>query len=289
MIVCGISDIHGELIDIPKCDVLCICGDIVGLNDQRSLDASKHWWYNKFTKWVNRLQCDKVIFIPGNHDFFIEDAYKKGYLEEVIQEIKNRTNDKAELLVDKSYIYKGVKFYGCPWIDPIPFQYGKWAFEEFKEEEELNESHYSKIPNDVDILLTHDNPYKNHSLYHYFRFKIAHLFGHWHDGQDKPKIGQYNCSILNDMYNHKKGYKPITIEFMTLEEKNKIEEELLFKLLVVARAVSDTENAAKIQRFIKEAKPIVMTSKELFEATKKVEEDEIPLPITGDIVKDDED
>lgn len=48
MKICGISDIHGEFIDTPVCDVLCICGDIVGLNDQRALDASRKWWYNRF-------------------------------------------------------------------------------------------------------------------------------------------------------------------------------------------------------------------------------------------------
>lgn len=70
MKICGLSDIHGQFRDIPECDVLCITGDIVGLNDQRSIDASRHWWYTRFTKWVNRLPCKKVIITPGNHDFF---------------------------------------------------------------------------------------------------------------------------------------------------------------------------------------------------------------------------
>lgn len=43
MKICGISDIHGNLIEnIPECDVLCICGDIVTLNAQRNIEASKH-------------------------------------------------------------------------------------------------------------------------------------------------------------------------------------------------------------------------------------------------------
>ena len=44
MKICGLSDIHGQFRDIPKCDVLCITGDIINLNDQRSIDASRHWW-----------------------------------------------------------------------------------------------------------------------------------------------------------------------------------------------------------------------------------------------------
>lgn len=49
MKVCGLSDLHGNFIDIPECDVLCICGDIVGLVEQRSIEQSRHWWYNRFT------------------------------------------------------------------------------------------------------------------------------------------------------------------------------------------------------------------------------------------------
>ena len=122
MKVCGLSDLHGNFIDIPECDVLCICGDIVGLVEQRSIEQSRHWWYNRFTSWVNRLPCKKVIITPGNHDFFLEDAYKKGYLEELRKDLSARTNGKLEILINSEYTYEGIKFYGCPFIRPIKFQ-----------------------------------------------------------------------------------------------------------------------------------------------------------------------
>ena len=159
MKICGLSDIHGQFRDIPECDVLCITGDIINLNDQRSIDASRHWWYTRFTKWVNRLPCKKVIITPGNHDFFLEDAYNKYYYDELKQDLSARTNDKLVILINEQYEYEGIKFYGCPYINPIMFQEGRWAFEDkgimpgeidpdTGEENQTGEiiSHYNKIP-----------------------------------------------------------------------------------------------------------------------------------------------
>lgn len=65
MKICGISDIHGNLYNgIPECDVLCICGDIVPLNEQRSMDASLKWWQTRFAKWVDKLPCKKYQQCP---------------------------------------------------------------------------------------------------------------------------------------------------------------------------------------------------------------------------------
>ena len=210
MKICGISDIHGNFIDIPKCEVLCICGDIVGLNDQRQIESSRHWWYNRFTQWVNNQPCEKVIITPGNHDFFIEQAFKDGWLYELKHDLSIRTNGKLVLLIDEEYVYKNVKFYGTPWINPIPFQQGKWAFE-------LNYAmegpfQYENMPKDVDVLISHDNPFKNKDLALCSKNVKYHLFGHWHDGEDDKDNGRYNCSILNDWYNHKKENKIQIIE-----------------------------------------------------------------------------
>lgn len=71
MKICGISDIHGNLLEnIPKCDVLCIAGDVITLNAQRIFDASEYWWKNRFIPWVMQLPCKKVLVVPGNHKLF---------------------------------------------------------------------------------------------------------------------------------------------------------------------------------------------------------------------------
>ena len=70
MKIIGVSDIHGNLIDIPKCDVLCIAGDIINLNDQKNFLKSEHWWKTRFLTWAMKQPCDKIIIVPGNHKLF---------------------------------------------------------------------------------------------------------------------------------------------------------------------------------------------------------------------------
>lgn len=229
MKICGISDIHGDLsINIPECDVLCICGDVINLNDQRDIPASKKWWETRFIKWVESLPCSKVIVIPGNHDFFLERMYTEcwGWFKDRMRRLSNK---KLEFLIDESFYYEDIHFYGTPWIEPIEFQEGRWAFEHPEGDE-----YYAKIPK-CDILITHDSPYENDTLGYCCWDKCNyHLFGHWHDGVDDPIPCRFNCSILDDMYNRKKKFKCVIIDIMTEKEAiakviKKLEESTLFK------------------------------------------------------------
>lgn len=228
MRICGISDIHGNLIkDIPKCDVLCICGDIVPLGIQRQMDDSIKWFQNEFANWVKDLPCKKVIAVPGNHDFYLENKLKewKGFVEDY----EIYTDGKVRFLADELFNYEGVSFYGTPWINPILF--GKWAFE--YSTNEIEDNPFEKIPK-CDILLTHDNPNHNHSLGHYCFGKYKHhLFGHWHDGTSYKHLGQHNCSILDDYYNLKKDLNIVTVDIMKKEDNDiKIEFIEYLKLII---------------------------------------------------------
>ena len=229
MIITAISDMHGNLVDIPKCDVLCICGDIVGLNDQRSMDASKHWFENRFVNWINKLPCDKVLVIPGNHDFYIEECYtnSNGLNDTLLFDIETKTNNKLKFLIDISFIYEGLKFYGTPWINRIRSR-SYWAFEPDQYYDNLLETKFSKIPIDTDILISHDNPYNNETLSKYSMNAKYHFYGHWHEGVTSEKRNRYNCSLLNDSYYLK--YKPVIVNIMTDKEKNDLLNEIIVKI-----------------------------------------------------------
>ena len=268
MIITAISDMHGNLVDIPKCDVLCICGDIVGLNDQRSMDASKHWFENRFVNWINKLPCNKVFVIPGNHDFYIEECYtnSNGLNDTLLFDIETKTNNKLKFLIDVSYMYEGLKFYGTPWINPIKSR-SYWAFEPDQYYNNLLETKFSKIPIDTDILLSHDNPYNNETLSKYSMNARYHFYGHWHEGVTSEKRNRYNCSLLNDSYYLK--YKPIIVDVMTNKDRidllndiiSMIKEETDFNDL--KQDISSTEDLKQIslleQRFyaLKEAIDVV--------------------------------
>ena len=196
MKVIGISDLHGNLINIPKCDILCIAGDIIPLNIQRNNDESEKWWKTKFIEWANQIDCGKIFVVPGNHDFYLEYLYKdKDKYQEFINQIYTLTIGKVEILIDTLTEYKGLKIYGFPWIAKITFQEGKWAFEV------QQNTKYCTIPH-CDILITHDSPEYNNTLNYFNYYKPRYWFyGHWHEGSSNLKEYKYNCSILNNYYN----------------------------------------------------------------------------------------
>lgn len=216
MKICGISDIHGNLLNnVPECDVLCIAGDVITLNAQRNFDASEYWWKNRFVPWVMKLPCKKVLVVPGNHDIYLENLYINDRWKEFCDYMAVVTQGKLHFLIDQSYEYEGISFYGTPWIHPIAFQENKWAFQ-IKSYKEDNP--YSRIPK-CDVLITHDSPFENKQLNLNTKNKCDyHLFGHWHDGEEDFLDGKFNCSRLNNYYSFKKDFVYPTINIEPMEK-----------------------------------------------------------------------
>lgn len=148
-----LSDLHGTLLPVEDyfepCELVCICGDISPLNIQANHKKMRKWLVNDFKPWCESLPCNKVIFIAGNHDdicknpdFMYTQFPKEG---------------KVTYLFHESYIYtssegKEYSIFGTPYCK----LFGNWAFMEM---DDVLDKLYQDIPENLDILMTHDAPY----------------------------------------------------------------------------------------------------------------------------------
>lgn len=148
--VCAISDLHGTLPEINPCELLLICGDIVSLSVQGSSLYTSRWYKRVFKTWAENLPCDKVVFIAGNHELHFENHYK--YYKKMFP-----NDSKVTYLCHEEYTYPGsdgnkYRIFGTPYCQ----RFGKWAF---MLSDEMLEVMFTDIPEGLDILLTHDQPY----------------------------------------------------------------------------------------------------------------------------------
>ena len=224
MKIIGISDLHGVLPLIPACDVVCICGDISPIEYDRYVYKVQEWFKTQFFNWVRILPCKKVIFIGGNHDFFLDGPLDLKQIKELIEE--DGLSDKLVYLENESYQFEGIHFYGCPAVQHLP----GWSFYSPTGKE------YEKIPDNCDILLTHMAPAINEVgrdlclIRDFGSKKLAEvirnrpnlkyaLCGHIHDGDHTPTSTTegpmcINCAYLDN--NYEPAYTPIEIEIQTI-------------------------------------------------------------------------
>jgi Icc-related predicted phosphoesterase len=168
----------------------------------------------EFMKWFSRLDQFKYkICIAGNHDWLFDT-------NRLIAREKVPSN--VIYLEDQERIIEGVKFYGTP--VQLPFM--SWAFN--KPEERLI-PHWQAIPDDTDVLITHQPPFSifdwsvydlkhtgSPSLYFEVVERIkpkVHCFGHIHSGHGVKVIEDttfINASNLDEDYMC--VYDPILIE-----------------------------------------------------------------------------
>lgn len=149
--VAAMSDLHGDLprVDpLEEYEVMFICGDISPLNIQSNSRKIRKWLLKVFKPWAEALPCNKVFFIAGNHDLHFNTEFMEEHFS---------YEDKVTYLFHDDFLYYGSDekeylIFGTPYCK----QFGNWAY--MKSQEELEEL-YKDIPEDVDILLTHDQPY----------------------------------------------------------------------------------------------------------------------------------
>ena len=204
-----ISDTHGQhrKMTIPNGDVLLHAGDITNVGEPAQ--------FEDFVKWLSELPHPEKIVIAGNHDltiqteFYIEEQnwckwahcnsknhghgqYQPQNSKRARHALCESSKDILTYLEDAAVsVAGGYKVYGSPWQP----EFLNWAFN--LPRGEPCAKMWEKIPDDVDILLTHGPPVGHGDLCSNGqragcvdllaaiadRAKpLLHVFGHIHEG-----------------------------------------------------------------------------------------------------------
>ena len=157
------SDCHGYLPNISsEFDLLLIAGDITpakwGFGSKK---VQWDWLITEFKDWFTSLPfktlASKVFLIPGNHDKVFENITETERLE-----LKFILGPQFELLIheEKTFEYlenddlKQLRIFGTPYCK----MFGSWSFMRYNS---FLEKAFSEIPENLDILVTHDPPTLN--------------------------------------------------------------------------------------------------------------------------------
>ena len=222
MKVCAISDLHGYLPDIEECEILLIAGDISPLIIQFNKPEMKRWLELEFAYWVKSLPVKKVFLVAGNHD-----AYMESISENNILALEFACDNKLVYIKNECVHYYDDNFklwsiFGTPYCSI----FGNWPF--MRSDDYLTEK-FEEIPNNVDIIISHDAPY-NHGYVDTINGKLEHhgnkplsdklktvnyklaVCGHFHSGNHvyDETLNIVNVSYVNEKY--KPFYKPFYIE-----------------------------------------------------------------------------
>lgn len=233
MKVAAISDLHGILPlypsdywkDLNDCEILFICGDILPLNIQFNMVESKQWLIEEFKLWTYDLPVEKIYIIAGNHDAWFERndmlAHSIFSKYDKATYLKNEYVDYTSTQDSKVY-----RIFGTPYCHI----FGNWPF---MRDENTLASKFAQIPENVDILMTHDAPYGTsdiclegwaadgqHKGCPELRDAIItskpryNIHGHLHSTNHGEEILNdtkvYNVSIVNESY--KLVYEPLILK-----------------------------------------------------------------------------
>jgi Icc-related predicted phosphoesterase len=139
MKITAISDTHSlhHKLKLPGGDLLIHAGDVCNRGTQQEAV--------NFMEWIEKQPYSHKVFIAGNHDFFFENFTQ--------QEIQDRLPNNVFFLNDSGIEIKGIKIWGSP-ITPT---FCNLAFNRDRGNE--ISTHWDKIPQDTDMLITHGPPY----------------------------------------------------------------------------------------------------------------------------------
>lgn len=227
--IVAVSDLHGYLPEITEsADIAIVAGDMVPLAIQFDKPASQRWFETEFAFWILSLPVDQVFMVAGNHDALLESITYIN-LSKIIRACEGKLiylkNESVDYFDDNGLMWT---IFGTPYCHI----YGNWPF--MRSEEYMIEA-FKKIPDKVDILISHDPPYavgdadvilessRSPMLsYQYLgnpalALRIQHVnykllvCGHIHGGDHELNtwFKIVNVSLLNE------GYKPVNKPFYT--------------------------------------------------------------------------
>lgn len=204
-IICT-SDTHGYhgRIEIPEGDILIHAGDLTGRGEL--------WQTRNFLDWFSKQPHKHKIFIAGNHDYLFENK----------PEIARSLIPPGVVYLQDSMVEAdGLKIYGAPWQP----EFLNWAF---NIERGLLWKKWKKIPEGIDILVTHGPPSDDlGGILEYGeevgdeelleRIKVVkpklHVSGHIHCGygkREKYGVVFVNAAACDEQY--KPIQKPIVVD-----------------------------------------------------------------------------
>ena len=150
--IVAVSDLHGYLPEITEsADIMLIAGDISPLQIQFNKPKMKTWLETEFAYWIKSLPVDKVYMVAGNHD-----AYFEGINPLNLVSLKEQCDFKL-IYLENNYVvhrYNGeeYKIFGTPYCHI----FGNWPF---MRTDEYMEDKFLSIPEECDIIISHDPPY----------------------------------------------------------------------------------------------------------------------------------
>lgn len=151
------SDLHGNLPYIREnFDLMLICGDLCPTVNHDAF-YQEGWLRTAFVEWVNSIcsPLSTVVAIPGNHDYYLEMAKSSD-----INDLKWMCGHRLRILRHElhQYLYSddsgethAINIFGTPYCS----RFGSWAF--MREDKFLSMA-YDHIPDETDILISHDAP-----------------------------------------------------------------------------------------------------------------------------------
>lgn len=139
MKVVATSDLHLRYdFDVPECDVFIVAGDILGNGSLTQL--------MDFNIWLGRQKSNfkHCLVTPGNHDKCFQTSLYT--CKEIL------TN--ARIVIDEEVEIGGKRFYLSPWTP----RFGEWYW--MLESPEQSKEVWDKIPEGLDVLVTHGPPFR---------------------------------------------------------------------------------------------------------------------------------